>query len=182
MASPLAPAAHSPAQPTALKRQRDGADSDDASDEEQAHVAPLVIGAAQPHYRQALVLAFAAGGSSLRQQRVSLAGLLPADVHQVILQQLVMTPSYDRISGPIGTVGGDCATMWQISFGFHGSVWVCDSDHLRLQHFQESGELMKIIGQGQGWTYPGALNYPTKLKNYSWWWPTSVITVSSALL
>ena len=46
---------------------------------------------------QALVLAFASSGSSLRQREASLAGLLPPEMHTLILKHLPVTDWPSRV-------------------------------------------------------------------------------------
>ena len=47
--------------------------------------------------RQAMVLAFASSGSSLRQREASLAGLLPPEIHTLILKHLPVTDWPSRV-------------------------------------------------------------------------------------
>jgi hypothetical protein len=55
--------------------------------------------------RQARVLAFAACGASQRQREVSWAGVLPYELHTMILQALPLTPEYGSIVGMMRTLG-----------------------------------------------------------------------------
>ena len=54
--------------------------------------------------RQALAFASRRGSSTL-QRRASWAGLLPTELHTLILKHLPVTPDYGNITGVVGTVG-----------------------------------------------------------------------------
>ena len=105
---------------------------------------------------QALVLAFASSGASLRQREASWAGLLPPEMHALILKHLPVTPEYGNITGVVGTVGngvyrdraGDNSSMCQVSFGSNSTVWAVDDDGHCVHHFKQSGELIKTFGTG----------------------------------
>jgi hypothetical protein len=58
-------------------------------------IAPASAARAGAGSSQALVLAFASSGSSLRQREASLAGLLPPEIHTLILEHLPVTPEYE---------------------------------------------------------------------------------------
>ena len=99
-----------------------------------------------PYSRQGMVLAFSASGSSTRQREASWAGLLPPEMHTLILKQLPLTPEYASITGMVGTIGkgiGDGpgqfkrgSSMRQVSFGSDSTVWAVDSGGHRVHHFK----------------------------------------------
>ena len=121
--------------------------------------------------RQAVVLAFASSGSSLRQREASWAGLLPPDMQELILKQFPATPEYASITSVVATIGngfGDGAGQFknvysvsQVSFGSDSTVWVVDMQGHRVHHFKQSGELIKTIGTGTAGIGPGELKHPT---------------------
>ena len=120
------------------------------------------------NYRQVLTLAFAAAGSSSRQREASLAGLLPPEIHAIILKHLPVTPDYGSITGVVGTVGNGTGSgpgqfmfsMGQVSFGSDSTLWAADTSGHRVHHFKQSGELIKTIGTGTAGGGPGQLGAP----------------------
>ena len=97
----------------------------------------------------AMVLAFAASGSSTRQRQASWAGILPCELHGLILSHLPTPPDYENITGVVGAIGNgvgygpgqfgnaghaggdlrfspaDCPG--HVSFGLDDTVWAVDS-------------------------------------------------------